>query len=81
MYCKVIRQNFVFYLKTCRFYYSEFISYHFLSWDIKFLIPQKLLIFISKILWFYFITSNDFFEICLSKRKCLDNLDFFELFF
>ena len=30
--------------------------------------------FIGKILWFYFMV----FGICSSKRKCLDDLDFFE---
>ena len=39
---KVIQQNLVFYLKTSRFYYLEFISYHFffefeyqVFWDLK----------------------------------------------
>ena len=28
---------------------------------------------------FYFITLKKFFEICSSKRKCLDNLGFFQI--
>ena len=32
-YYEVIRQNLVFYLKTSRFYYPEFISYHFFEFE------------------------------------------------
>ena len=64
-YYKVIRQNFVFYLKTSKFYYSYNL---FLSLNIKILIT-------SNFYWqnfMVFITSKDFFEIYSSKmfRKC-----------
>ena len=68
-----------FYLKTSRFcIFTGFISYlFFLGLNIKFLNTSKTLNSYSKILWFYFITSKDFFETYSSKRKCLDNLNFF----
>ena len=51
----------------------------FLSLNIKFLNTSKNLNSYSEMLWFYFITSKDFFEICSSKRKCSDNLHFLNI--
>ena len=50
-----------------------------LIWISSFWMLQKLSIFISKTFWFYFINSNDFFEI-RSSKNVLRQFTFFEYF-
>ena len=71
-----------FYLKTSRFNYSEFFFFIFWARITSFWMLQKLKIFIAN---FYGLISllEDFFffffEICWSKRKCLNNLLFLNI--
>ena len=51
-----------------------------LIWILSFWILQKLSIFTGKILWFYFITSKNFFGDLLTWKQCLDDLHFLEIF-
>ena len=75
-YCRVIRLNLVFYLKSSRFYYSEFISCLLFSLNIKFLNTSKSFNLYQQN---FIVLFHYFNKICSSKRKYLVNFNFLNI--